>query len=86
VTWVTSKSFKNLGFSRIYLDASRTLHVGFAVLIITDKISLYIPAIFNLYSILNINNVASNLGHAYWYGISLVLERLSVPVSLEVPS
>ena len=39
--------------------------VDFAVLIITDKIHLYIPAVCNLYSIeMPINNVASNLEQA----------------------
>jgi len=41
--------------------------VDFAVLIITDKIHIYIPAICNLYSIeMPINNVTSNLEQAYW--------------------
>jgi hypothetical protein len=75
--------FLSLGFSRIYLEASGTLHVDFVVLIITDNISLYIPTIINWYSIeIPTSNVASNLEQASWYGISLVFEMLSVPVSL----
>ena len=42
VTWVKSMRFENLGFFPV---------VDFAVLILTDKIHLYIPAICNLYSI-----------------------------------
>jgi hypothetical protein len=41
VTWVTSMHFETLAFIP---------DVDFAVLIITDKIHLYIPTICNLYS------------------------------------
>lgn len=58
-----------------YCDAGKTYalrkfrffpDVDFAVLIVTDKIHLYIPAVCNLYSVeAPINNVASNLEQAY---------------------